>query len=288
MDNEKNFSSKRDVSDEKTENSGQNGAVIIFPDFQKVKDSVERRRTELSMLLLERDELQFVICRNIETAYYLKLGALEHKAYEAECTALRLKRKIELIQAKINRQEKVIASQIEAALDKEFSDYQAKLNEQIEKMNKALERSKGKFLSDEETKEIKKLYRNVVKKLHPDIHPNVTEAEIKLFQNAVTAYENGDIETLRIIETMVGDHIVPDEPENALSVLVEENKRLEKMIANIQNSIAEMKSRYPYSVKDIVEQPEKEAQRKEELQSVIKQYNELIEIYKARLSELTR
>lgn len=45
------------------------GNVIIFPDFEKLKNEVEKMRTELSMLLLERDELQFVICKNIETEY---------------------------------------------------------------------------------------------------------------------------------------------------------------------------------------------------------------------------
>ena len=128
--------------------------IIIFPDFEKLKNEVEKIRTELSMLLLERDELQFVICRNIETAYMLKLGGLEYKAYEAQCTALRLKRKIELIQAKKNRQEKVVLSAIEETLKTEFAEYQKRLNEQIEKMNKALERSKCKVLTDEENREL--------------------------------------------------------------------------------------------------------------------------------------
>ena len=34
--------------------------VIVFPNFEKLKSEVEKMRTELSMLLLERDELQFV------------------------------------------------------------------------------------------------------------------------------------------------------------------------------------------------------------------------------------
>ena len=55
--------------------------IILFPDYQELKEKVERMRTELSMLLLERDELEFVICKNIETAYFLKLGAIEYKAY---------------------------------------------------------------------------------------------------------------------------------------------------------------------------------------------------------------
>lgn len=46
--------------------------VIVFPDFEKLKSEVEKMRTELSMLLLERDELQFVICKNIETEYMLR------------------------------------------------------------------------------------------------------------------------------------------------------------------------------------------------------------------------
>ena len=111
------------------------GNVIVFPDFEKLKSEVEKMRTELSMLLLERDELQFVICKNIETEYMLKLGSIEYKAYEAQCAALRLKRKIELIQAKKNRQEKVIISVIEETLDNEFAEYQKQLNEQIDKMN---------------------------------------------------------------------------------------------------------------------------------------------------------
>ena len=122
------------------------GNVIVFPNFEKLKSEVEKMRTELSMLLLERDELQFVICKNIETEYMLKLGSIEYKAYEAQCAALRLKRKIELIQAKKNRQEKVIISTIEETLDNEFAEYQKQLNEQIDKMNDALKRSKAEVL----------------------------------------------------------------------------------------------------------------------------------------------
>lgn len=54
--------------------------IIIFPDFEKLKNEVEKIRTELSMLLLERDELQFVICRNIENGYTPKIDNLKYKA----------------------------------------------------------------------------------------------------------------------------------------------------------------------------------------------------------------
>ena len=124
--------------EEATHMNESNSGIIVFPDFQKLKDDVERLRTELSMLMLERDELRFVICKNIETEYMLKLGSLEYKAYEAQCAALRLKRKIELIQARKNRQEVINLTVIDKTLDEEFLEYEKKLNEQVEKMNEAL------------------------------------------------------------------------------------------------------------------------------------------------------
>lgn len=264
------------------------GNVIIFPDFEKLKSENEKMRTELSMLLLERDELQFVICKNIETEYMLKLGSIEYKAYQAECAALRLKRKIELIQVKKNRQEKVIISAIEETLDNEFAEYQKQLNEKIDKMNDALKRSKAKVLSYEDNKELKKLYRKIVKALHPDINPDVSEAQVQLFDNAVTAYKNGDLETLRIISEMVGEKVLPEQHTDAMTQLAEEQKRLKALIKAIKESIDNIKTEYPYTMKDILEDTEKTKQKKQELESIFKQYKELISIYKAKIEEMLR
>lgn len=266
--------------------SGNN--VIVFPDFQKLKDEVEKMRTELSMLLLERDELQFVICKNIETEYMLKLGGIEYKAYEAQCAALRLKRKIELIQAKKNRQEKVIISAIEETLDNEFAEYQKRLNEQINKMNDALNRSKAEVLSEEDNRELKKLYRKIVKALHPDINPEVTQAQITLFDNAVQAYKNGDLNSLRIIGEMVGGEPLPEQHKDAMKQLVEERDRLQGLLKTIRDSIEEIKAEYPYTMREILEDSEKTEKKKQELESILRQYNDLISIYKGKIEEMLR
>ena len=262
--------------------------VIVFPDFEKLKSEVEKKRTELSMLLLERDELQFVICKNIETEYMLKLGSIEYKAYEAQCAALRLKRKIDLIQAKKNRQEKIIISAIEETLDEEFAEYQKQLDEQIDKVNAAIKRSKAEVLADEENKELKKLYRKIAKALHPDINPDVSEAQVQLFDNAVSAYKSGDLGTLRIISEMVGNNPLPEQHKDAMTQLVEERERLEGLLESIRESIENIKSEYPYTMKDILEDTKKTEQKKQELESVIEQYNELISIYKAKIEEMLR
>lgn len=263
-------------------------SVIVFADFEDLKSEVEKMRTELSMLLLERDELQFVICKNIETEYMLKLGSMEYKAYEAQCADLRLKRKLELIQAKKNRQETVILSEIEETLDNEFAEYQEQLDAQIDKMNDALKRSKTAVLSDEENKELKTLYRKIVKALHPDMNPGVSKAQIQLFDNAVSAYKNGDLETLRMIYEMVGNNPLPEQHKDAMTQLVEERERLQGLLKSIKESMDAIKSAYPYTMKGILEDTEKTAQKKQEFESILEQYNELISIYKAKIEEMLR
>ncbi len=262
--------------------------VIIYPDFEKLKTDVEKLRTELTMLFLERDDLLYQECKNIEMAYMLAVGGLEFKAYEFECAILRLKRKVELIKAKKNRQEKIDISIIEETLNTEFAEYQAKMNEQVNKMNAALERSHGQMLTNEETREMKKLYRSVVKAMHPDLHPDLSEARIRLFHNAVEAYEHGDLNGLRIISEMVIKPELPDVKSDGLATLVKEKERLTKLLQSIKDRISEIKSEYPYTMKSFLQKPDQIKARKAELEENIKQLGGVLAAYKEKVVEMMR
>ena len=262
--------------------------IIVFPAYELLKKDIERLRTELSMLMLEYDELRLVECKNIETAYMLALGGLVYRVYELECIYLRLKRKLELIQALKNRQEKVIMINIELTLDEEFEEYKKKLDEQMNKMNEAIHRSKLEHLSESDTKELKKLYRQIVKALHPDLHPDATQAQIQLFCNATEALENGDLARMQLIAAMVSDTDLMEYKENPIMQLTEEKERLLKVLSTLKERIQNIKTSFPYNVKALLEDEKKLAAKKAELNSLITQYEEAIRIYSARIEEMMK
>ncbi len=261
-------------------------AIIMFPKFEDLLKESEQLRTEFSMLLLERDNLQYIECKNIETAYLLTFGSLEYKSYELECEMRRLHRKIELIQTKINRQEKISLSSIEELLDEEFAIYRQRLEEQIAKMNEAIEYNNQDRMTEQESKEFKKLYRKIVKALHPDLNPKATSEQIRLLENAVQAYKNGDMISLQLISEMVSEPKLPDKNADGVSELVKDIERLEKNIDLIKEQIQNIKSEYPYTLKAFMDSLENIAEKKSELNKRIEEITEVIEYYKDKIERM--
>lgn len=264
-----------------------NNAIDYSQTDKKLRDDVKKLKVELSTLLLEQDELLFVQCKNIETIYMLNLGNLEYKIYELELILLRIKRKISIIQAKKNHQEVINQVAIESILDEEFEDYQQKLDEKINMMNIALERAKNTVLSEAETREIKQLYRMIVKSLHPDLNPNVSKAKVDLFKKAVEAYENGDLEQIKIISVMVEKPII-DNQETTIDQMLHEKNRLVDLINSLKEKILKIKNEFPYIMKPIVENEIKLTEKKQEMEQKIVDIKETIDDYKIYLEKILR
>lgn len=246
--------------------------IFILPEFQQLKDEINKLKNELSDLILEHDELKYTVCKNIETKYLLEAGDLEYKLYEAYCEFLRLRRKKELIQAKKNRQEKVNLLELDSLLDQEFIEYKKKLEEKLKSMKSAIDRSTMEVLSEEKSKELTKTYRKIIKKLHPDLNPNLSEYHKDLFLKAVEAYKNGNYYVIMAISQMIDIDKEEVEESNSIVKLIEEKANLESFIKLIEEEIREIKRTIPYILKTYTDDEYKMLERKNELQRQLDSY----------------
>lgn len=246
--------------------------IIISPKYLELKEKIEKLKVELSMKVSELDQLRFVECENIKMDYMMKLGDLEYNLFKYECKYLRLKRKTVLIQAKINRQEYIDIENIDRILDKEFEEYINILNDKWKDINSALNRYHSKTLSIEDTHEIKALYRQIVKALHPDINPNISEKELTLFSQAVEAYRCGDLEGIRVIFNLLDQESLDIKYPDTIEALEDMLDNLNNSINNINDNINFIKSSYPYNTKDLLNNEELLKQKKDKYQKDIDEY----------------
>lgn len=149
--------------------------IIISPEYLKLLEEVRQLKENIINLYEEKDEIVYHICRNIETEYMSQVGILEYKLFELQCGILRLKRKIQLYQIKINRQETPNEKEIDEQLDTEYKEYQEQLNKMSNDLQETLNRKNYGILTEEDSKELKRIYRKLIKKLHPDLNKESNE-----------------------------------------------------------------------------------------------------------------
>ena len=125
---------------------------------------------------------------------------------------------------------------------------------------------------------IKRLYRKIVKRLHPDVRPDLSEHEKDLFQQAQTAYGRGDLETLeRIWQELEG----MDAPEETFADTPEDIEKMKKILENLKNLVRELqreitsiRSEFPYTMRELLENEELLGEKKAALQRQLQEIRE--------------
>lgn len=224
----------------------------LHPEIQRLLEANVELRMELAMLLTEAHDLVHTVRPNLLALYQTKLGAWELEKLKVQFRIARLKRTIELVQAALNRGGKPDMVQIQGQVQEEQVLWEKKINEAAAKLQTA-EHRLAHLLPDGQNAELKKLYYQLVKQLHPDLHPDQTAGDKLLWQQVQDAYDAGDLEKVRALSLLLNNPKPPENTADALQKLQTEHAMLEKRIEEMEAKIESLESQPPFTLRDDLE-----------------------------------
>lgn len=213
---------------------------IIHPEYVKYVYEVNKLRLKLAEVITYRDSLQYHITKSLNIDYMLKIGALEYKLLQIQNCIDKDQRIIELIN---NRN--INFKDANSITKKEFLERDCKIALMEEAVNRAINDSHKKILSEEEIIIINSYYMPLVRDFNPEINLNISDEEKLLFEAIKDKYISGNLTEMKKFEKFEKRELYFDE----LEVLKTEKKRLERLIRKTNEENIEIKNMYPYTEK---------------------------------------
>ena len=260
------------------------GNLAFSPEFEKVKADLQAAREHYAALVEEYSLLIGVAGKNLETEYMLKLGRKEHELFSCQVEILRLKREISLFQSARNRGESISEEKVKEIIECEFAEYQKQLEEQCKKLQTAQEHFAAEKWTDEETKAFKKLYHDIVRKLHPDLNPDLPDSAKMLWDRIQTAYKTNDWNELFLLADMADELLAGKtghaEKTDSLTSLREALEKISGKTAELTKQIADTRQRVPFYYETLLANPSEVMRKRRELNEQIRLCREHIEMLK--------
>jgi hypothetical protein len=150
-------------------------------------------RLALIAMYETRDRLLYVDAPVLRKRYLSVFGETEDAVLQAELENSMLKRKIEMIQAALNRRENVDLGKIDDRINQERAERLSELETDDTTLNE-LPR-----LTERETQSLKALYHDIIDSFHPAINTDVSETQHELYDKALAAFKMQDVEAMQVI-----------------------------------------------------------------------------------------
>lgn len=227
------------------ENPADEGGLALHPQAVRLREECRDLAAELANLVFQHDSLVTELIPALEAEYLAKLGPGRTRVLELQLENRRLQRRIEAIQACLNRGRVPDLERIDQALEEELSAWTeevARQRRQVEKARQALVEP----MPVAELRQIRSLYRELVKLLHPDLNP-VTPERARLWLQVQHAWQQGDAQGLELLADLARrlEGRATWEETSALDRLTAERDRLKVHVQRVAARLQELKDSFP-------------------------------------------
>lgn len=216
----------------------------------------------------------------LEALYATRIGRFKVQILELQITYKALKKKIQLCYQYINQNQSPCFEDIEYKVSRMMEEAYGEILDQKEKV--AFARAiLSNLASPEESAELRKIFRNVAKSLHPDINPNLTEKQQEIWHLFHSAYKDNDLEKIKALEIIYADELKKSNQKTAdLSDedILLQTAMLKQGILELEQQIEALNNEFPFNIAEQI----RDDQWVEEQQHLLKQE---IEQLKEAISE---
>jgi hypothetical protein len=253
---------------------------------------IETLSRELASVLEAIERMESKDRPYLTARYQEALGELEYRllSLQVECRALQ--RRMELIQARLNRGETLTRQGVEAIEGQvrlDLASWQARLAEQASLLNASRAFLAGlTFLSPAEAQRVKSAYRRLARLLHPDVSSGNQTWFERYWPAVQDAYAASDADLLEallhLVERAVGKNASLEPGSDPAE---REAERLCGLIATHAERLARLKTEAPFCWADLLENSEWLAVKRAALEAAIESESGRWAALTSRLAEMT-
>lgn len=231
-------------------------------------------------LIIERDRLSKEAAL-LNAAYIRRFGALIEKAFSLKIECIRCKKIIAEYMKMVNRGKdsgSVTLDELKELVEEEMAPYEEQLKD-ISKIRKSKE-----TVSAYELAQIKKIYKSIATRIHPDINPQLFgHEEIRsLWEDVSSAYKSNNLERMKELEALAAA-LIAKYGDDVVAVVVGD---LDEKIAKVKAQIEEIKSTDPYQYKFLLDDEEACEETEKDLNAEIETYQQYLDDLNSQIESL--
>lgn len=259
--------------------------LILHPEYESLRAEVARFREEIVVVRTQLDRATGVETELLKAEYGKRFGRLELELTRKYYRFRLLRRRIDLVRSYLNRGAEPDMEAIDAILDAEAEEYNQVLRRKAADAERASKMTFREY-SDEEAVHAKKLYQQVVRALHPDLHPGATPDDIACLQQAVEAYNSGDLATLEAIAVLVECGEKKNDEPSCIESLRKRCEQYRDTLSKLALRLKKVRSSFPFDQAELLSKPENVMKRIQDLKAECAKLDDRIAACEIHLQQL--